>query len=206
MAFAGRHTLQEMTQDYWNPLFERVIEIPVSFLSPKSAERLIRQPSPNFNLDYEADAVAEIIKLTNGQPYLVQLIGHTLVTRFNRQTFEEGIERERRFTIADVEAVINAPEFYQDGHAYFNGIWVQSQTSEPQEQTAILEALSQAGFSIREIANKTALSLEQVQAALGTLQRHDVLKQQDGRYLYTVELMRRWVAQRTGKQQWNCSK
>ena len=201
MALAGRHTLQEMTQDYWNPLFERVIEIPVSFLSPKSAERLIRQPSPNFNLDYEADAVAEIIKLTNGQPYLVQLIGHTLVTRFNRQTFEEGIERERRFTIADVEAVINAPEFYQDGHAYFNGIWVQAQTSEPQEQTVILEALSQAGLSIREIANKTALSLEQVQAALGTLQRHDVLKQQDGRYLYTVELMRRWVAQRTGKQQ-----
>src|SRR5919199_123392 len=192
IAFAGLHTLQEMTQDYWNPLFERVMEIPVSFLSPKSAEQLIRQPSPNFNLDYEADAVAEIIKLTNGQPYLVQLIGHTLVTRFNRQTFEEGIERERRFTLEDVEAVINAPEFYRDGNVYFNSVWVQAQTNKPEGQTAILEALSHKGLSITEITDKTALSLEQVQAALETLQHHDLVKQQDGRYVYTVELMRRW--------------
>ena len=201
LAFAGLHTLQEMTQNYWNPLFGSVTAIPVSFLSPKAAERLITQPSPDFNLDYDTETITEIIQLTNGQPYLVQLVGHTLVTRFNRQMFEERIERDRRFTLEDVNAVINTPEFYRDGNAYFNGVWVQAENSEPPGQTAILEALCQAGLSITEIAEKTGLSCDRIQSALLTLQRHDVIKQQNEQYVYTVELMRRWVAQRTSVQQ-----
>jgi hypothetical protein len=201
LAFAGLHTLQEMTHNYWNPLFGSVTAIPVSFLSPKAAERLITQPSPDFNLDYDTEAIAKIIQLTNGQPYLVQLVGHTLVTRFNRQMFEEGIERERRFTLEDVNAVINTPEFYRDGNAYFSGVWVQAENSEPPRQTVILEALCQAGLSVTEIAENTGLSCDRIQSALLALQRHDVIKQQNGQYVYTVELMRRWVAPRTSGQQ-----
>ena len=169
----------------------------MSFLSAKAAKRLITQPDPDFNLDYDTDAIELIIQLTNGQPYLIQLIGHTLVTHFNRQTFEEGIERERRFSVADVQAVINAPEFYRDGNAYFNGVWVQAEKSEPVGQIAILAALSQTqtGLSLTEICDRTALNSDQVQAALETLQRHDVIVQQQEQYVYTVELMRRWVAQ-----------
>lgn len=199
MAFAGLHTLKEMTQNYWNPLFGSVMAIPVSFLSPKAATQLIVQPSPDFNIDYHQDAVERIIKLTNGQPYLIQLVGHTLVTCLNRQTFEEGIERERRFTVADVEAIINTPEFYRDGNAYFNGIWVQAENSEPREQIAVLKVLSYTSLSLTDIVNQTNLDLGQVQAALETLQRHDVIKQENGQYVYTVELMRRWVAQRRGE-------
>ncbi|MEH2005509.1 ATP-binding protein [Nostoc sp.] len=199
MAFAGLHTLKEMTQNYWNPLFGSVMAIPVSFLSPKAATQLIVQPSPDFNIDYHQDAVERIIKLTNGQPYLIQLVGHTLVTCLNRQTFEEGIERERRFTVADVEAIINTPEFYRDGNAYFNGIWVQAENSEPREQIAVLKVLIYTSLSLTDIVNQTNLDLSQVQAALETLQRHDVIKQENGQYAYTVELMRRWVAQRRGE-------
>ncbi|MEC4881792.1 MAG: ATP-binding protein [Scytonema sp. PMC 1070.18] len=199
MAFAGLHTLEEMTRNYWNPLFGSVMAIPVSFLSPKAATNLIVQPSPDFDIDYHQDAVEQIIKLTNGQPYLIQLVGHTLVTRFNRQTFEEGIERERRFTVADVDAIINTPEFYRDGNAYFNGVWVQAENSEPREQIAVLKVLSDTSLSLTDIVNQTNLALSQAQAALETLQRHDVIKQENGQYAYTVELMRRWVAQRRGE-------
>jgi AAA+ ATPase superfamily predicted ATPase len=198
MAFAGLHTLQEMTQDYWHPLFGSVIAIPVSFLSHDAAWRLITQPTHDFLLDYDADAVEHIIALTHGQPYLVQLIGHGLVTRFNRQTFEEGVERERRFTLDDVEAVIGAPEFYRDGDAYFTGVWRQAETGEPPEQTAALCALarSEAGIPLEEITRHTGLALEEVRSALETLVRHDVVMDEDGRWQFTVELMRRWVAQR----------
>ena len=72
-------------------------------------------------------------------------------------------------------------------------MWVQAQTTNPIGQTAILEVLSHKSLSITEIADKTTLSIDQVQAALGTLQRHEVIKQHDEQYLYTVELMRRWV-------------
>jgi predicted Rossmann fold nucleotide-binding protein DprA/Smf involved in DNA uptake len=114
---------------------------------------------------------------------------------------EENIKRERRFTHKDVEAVINAPEFYQDAKAYFNDVWVQAESSNPTGQTAILKVLSHKSLSITEIADKTTLSLDQVQAALETLQRHEVIKQHDEQYLYTVELMRRWVVSFLSSQQ-----
>lgn len=41
------------------------------------------------------------------------------------------------------------------------------------------------------------MNSDRVQAALATLQHHDVIAQQQEQYVYTVELMRRWVAQRT---------
>ena len=202
MAFAGLHTLQEMTRDYWHPLYGSVTPIPVSFLGHTAAWQLITQPTPEFSLDYDNDAVERIIRLTNGQPYLVQLIGHGLVTRFNRQTFEQGKERERRFNLADVEAVVNAPEFYRDGDAYFTGVWRQAETSDPSGQTAVLIALarSETGMSADEIAPckaaRSELAPETATGALETLARHDVVMEKDGGWRFTVELMRRWVAQK----------
>lgn len=200
MAFAGLHTLQEMTHDYWHPLFGSVLGIPVSFLSDKAAWRLITQPTFEFPLDYDQDAVEHILTLTNGQPYLIQLIGHGLVTRFNHQTFEAGIERERRFHVEDVKAVINAPEFYRDGDAYFTGVWRQAAFSDPPGQTAVLKALapSEAGLTIDEITQQTDLVVKAVGAALKTLKRHDVVKEQNGFWSFTVELMRRWVLEKEG--------
>jgi hypothetical protein len=198
MALAGLHTLQEMTEDYWHPLFSSVIAVPISFLNPGAARRLITQPNPDFPIDYDADAIDTIIALTNGQPYLVQLICHGLVTRFNRQTFEEGVERERRFSLSDVEAVINTAEFYRDGNAYFTGVWIQAGTRKPSGQTTVLSALakSENGMTIEELDRQAGLSLEEVGSALETLTKHDVVKQDNEHWRFTVELMRRWVAQR----------
>jgi len=198
MAFAGLHTLREMTEDYWHPLYAGVPAIPVSFLSPKSAYRLITQPTPGFSLDYDQGAVDQIIDLANGQPYLTQLICHGLVTRFNRQTFEEGKERERRFRLDDVEAVINAPEFFRDGNAYFTGVWAQAEKSQPPEQTAVLKALSISdhGMIIEGISKHTTCNPETIQQALAALTAHDVVRKTEDRWHISVELMRRWVNQK----------
>ncbi len=190
--------------------------IPVSFLRPEAARRLITQPNPDFGLDYDLEALERIIDLTNGQPYLVQLIGHGLVTRFNRQSFEEGVERERRFSLADVEAVIGGPEFYRDGNAYFTGVWGQAKQGPPRQQT-ILTTLAHGPATGEDLAAQSGLSLEPSLAALKTLRRHDVVKQTDAakdkrvapalpgaafnetdisakdEWGFTVELMRRWV-------------
>ncbi len=213
MAFAGLHTLQEMTHDYWHPLYGSVLGIPVSFLAPEAARRLITQPSLDFSLDYDQDAVERIVALTNGQSYLVQLICHGLVTRYNRRAFEEGMDvgltfpgafpisfgLEKRLTLVDVEAVVAASEFYRDGDAYFTGVWRQAETSEPSGQTAILRVLARTrtGLPVEIIARRTELSLVEVEGALKTLARHDVVEEEeDGRWRFTVELMRRWVLQR----------
>ena len=197
MAFAGLHTLQEMTQDYWHPLFGSVTAVPVSFLSRGAARQLITNPMPDFAIDYDEDAIETIIALTNGQPYLVQLIGHGLVTRLNRQTYEEGVERERRFSLADVEAIIKTSELFRDGLAYFQGVWAQAESDSVPGQPATLSALApyETGLAPDEIARLAGLPIVEIHRAIEALKGHDVVAEQDGLWRFTVELMRRWVAQ-----------
>ncbi|MGK7901121.1 MAG: hypothetical protein AB4352_06850 [Hormoscilla sp.] len=196
MAFAGLHNLEEMRRNYWNPLYSSVRAIRVSFLPRPAAIRLITQPTDDFPLDYDSDAVEQIIQLTNGQPYLVQLICDNLVTRFNRQIVYEGIKRDSRLTVEDVEAVINSTEFYEDGGSYFEGVWSQAKDSQQTGQLEILKALTDTSLSLTELAERTGFSPEEIQYALETLQRHDVIEQRDEQYIYTVELMGRWVRER----------
>ena len=190
MAFAGLHTLEEMNRDYWNPFFDSVQPILVSFISPNAARQLIENAIP---LEYTSEAVNEIIYLTNCQPFLVQLICSALVTRFNRQVFEKGMVKRKKLTKQDVEAVIKSEELFRNGLAYFNGVWTQAMRSKPDGQIEILHQLCRKKMSETELAKVTNFSLENIQSALKTLQRHDVIKQEGEQYVYTIELMRRWV-------------
>jgi hypothetical protein len=194
LVFAGLHTLQEMTQDYWGPLFGNTSLIPVSFLNPKAAAQLITNPSPDFSIDYDQEAIELIYTLTNGQPYLVQLICHNLITYYNNQRFEDNLDRPARFTTQDVEAIIAVPEFYRDGNAYFTGVWEQSKETHGQDQIQILQTLCTKSLDLDQLAVATNQNPEQLQAALNTLIDHDVIYLQEHQYIYKVELMRRWVA------------
>ena len=190
MAFAGLHTLEEMNRNYWNPFFDSVQPILVSFISPNAARQLIENAIP---VEYTPEAVNEIIYLTNCQPFLVQLICSALVTRFNRQVFEKGMIKRKKLTKQDVEAVIKSEELFRNGLAYFNGVWTQAMKSKPDGQIEILHHLCRKRMSEIELAEVTNFSLENIQSALKTLQRHDVIKKEGEQYAYTIELMRRWV-------------
>jgi len=197
IALAGLYTLQEKTRDYWNPLFGSIKPRKVSFLTPSATRRLLSQPSLDFPLDYTQDTLDEIVRLTAGQPYLVQLIGQNLVAQFNHQVFEAGQDPNRPIAMADLQAVIQSPEFFQDGGPYFTGVWHQAEDSEPPGQLEILFQLCQGDRSVSELVEATGLAHEQVDAALATLICHDVIHATEaGRYAFTVELMRRWVQRR----------
>lgn len=198
LAFAGLYSLEERRHDYWHPLFGSVTGIRVSFLSPEAARRLIIEPSPDFDLDYDAAAIERIIALTNGQPFLVQLIGHTLVSRFNRLSFEEGREQARRFEREDVEQVIAAPEFFRDGEAYFSGVWNQAERGQATGQLQVLRTLAPhpEGFTREQLVAATGLPDTELEAVLKPLVRHDVIALNGTHYHFTVELMRRWVVKR----------
>lgn len=212
MIFAGLHRLEELRQDYWNPLFASVTAIEVGFLSERAGRVLITSPSPEFAIDYDSDAIARILSLTNGQPYLIQLICHSLVARYNRLVVEEPIPPLRRFTLADVEAVVAQKELFRDGVLYFQGVWAHAERSEPPGQTALLRTLAGAdpmtGLTLPQLVLGSGLSTDAVGSALKALIRHAVVQpaspapmqvgtgeSPEGRsYVFAVELMRRWVA------------
>ncbi len=194
LAFAGLHTLEEMTEDYFHPLYASVTPRKVGFLSKGTTFRLLANPSEDFPLDYDPEALERVWELTSGQPYLVQLIGHRLVTRYNEQVFEQGRPRSHIFTPRDVEATVQDPEFYFVGRYYFTGVWGQAEQGPP-GQTEVLVALAPhpEGLSFEQLAARTGLDDRILHDALETLQRHDVVVEEDGRWRYAVELMRRWV-------------
>ncbi len=190
LAFAGLHTLAEMTGDYWNPLFSSVKLIKVGFFSRATSDNLLANPHDDFPIDFTRPAAGRVYDHVRGQPYLTQLIGHTLVSRYNREMFEEGRAREPRFTAEEVDAVVASVEFYEVGDAYFSGIWGQADDPQAPGQHALLIALAQAEEPVAQAF------LPAGDAALEALERHDVVaRDAEGRIDFTVPLMRRWIRQ-----------
>jgi AAA+ ATPase superfamily predicted ATPase len=195
-AFAGLHTLEEMTADYFQPFFASVIPIHVGFLQPGATRQILANPDEDFPLDYTPEALDRIYALTAGQPYLVQLVGFQLVRRYNDYVFEQGRPRDPVFTVEDVEAVINDPEFFKRGRYYFDGVWGQAARSASGQQ-AILKALAPhpEGLSIDALVHSTGMDEKTLQEGLKTLKRHDVVEESEGCWRIIVELFRRWVLQ-----------
>ncbi|QHG18486.1 ATP-binding protein [Nostoc sp. ATCC 53789] len=196
-AFAGLHTLEEMTADYFQPFFASVIPIHVSFQERAATRQILANPdNEDFPLDYIPEALDEIYALTHGQPYLVQLLGFQLVRGYNDFVFEQGRSRDPVFTIEDVEAVINDPEFFKRGRYYFDGVWGQAARG-AEGQQAIVRVLAPypEGLSLDALAQSTGMNDADLQEALNTLKRHDVVEETQGSWRIMVELFRRWVLQ-----------
>ncbi|MEH2225553.1 ATP-binding protein [Nostoc sp.] len=196
-AFAGLHTLEEMTADYFQPFFASVIPIHVGFQERAATRQILANPgNEDFLLDYIPEALDEIYALTYGQPYLVQLLGFQLVRRYNDFVFEQGRSRDPVFTVEDVEAVINDPEFFKRGRYYFDGVWGQAARG-AEGQQAIVRVLAPypEGLSLDALAQSTGMNDADLQEALNTLKRHDVVEEIQGSWRIMVELFRRWVLQ-----------
>jgi hypothetical protein len=193
-AFAGLHTLEEMTADYFEPFFAGLVPVKVGFMRRGAVAQLLANPADDFPLDYEPEALERIWELTGGQPYLAQLVGHRLVSRFNDLAFEQGQQPEPRFAVVDVEAVIADPQFYQMGRYYFTGVWGQAGQGVPGQQAA-LRALAPHphGLALESLAGSAGPEEKTLGAALQVLRQHDVVLQEGDRWRYAVELMRRWV-------------
>ncbi|NCT65587.1 MAG: ATP-binding protein [Microcystis aeruginosa G13-01] len=195
--FAGLHTLEEMTADYFHPFFGSVYPIPVSFLSPESTRVILANPvgeDEDFPLDYTPEALDKIYQLTHGQPYLVQLIGFHLVRFYNKQVFELQRPQDIRFQVEDVEKAIDA-EFFQRGNYYFTGVWKQAkQDAAGQGEILIVLSSHLQGLTRADLLSSTGLTATTLDLALKTLENHHVIECQDSRYRIAVELFRRWLS------------
>lgn len=126
----------------------------------------------------------------------MQLLGFQLVRRYNDFVFEQGRPRKPVFTLEDVEAVINDPEFFQRGRYYFDGVWGQAARGAGDQQAIIqLLAPHPEGLSLDVLAQSTGMNDANLQEALNTLKRHDVVEETQGSWRIMVELFRRWVLQ-----------
>lgn len=194
MALVGLHTLQERAASFYQAIFAwRGIR--VGLMDRDSFADMLQVEHEDFPLEYSLEGVERAYVLTGGQPFLGQLLGDSLVRRFNGQLRHELERPSPTFSVEDVDAVVAEAQFYRDGNAYFDGIWAQAGEVSA-DQHAVLKALcgyeeGLEGKRLRELCS--GLTPIAFDAALDALARHDVLTTSNDHYRYSVELMRRWA-------------
>ncbi|KPA17762.1 ATPase, partial [Candidatus Magnetomorum sp. HK-1] len=191
--FCGTHQLEEMAADYWSIFFNTALYLKINFLSMEHTKKLIIEPVGS-QLKYDDLAIQQICKLTNGQPYLTQLICWTIVNDLNNN-------KKRNFaTINDVDHAVDY--IIQQGMDHFSQhIWDETTPLEHMILSAISQELINKNLNsigpemiFDQIANFIGKATrKQYIESLDRLVDMDVLWFKDTRYRYLVNLFRYWV-------------
>jgi hypothetical protein len=195
LVFGGLHTLDEMSRDYQQPFYGSYENIPVSYLAHSAAWRLITNPTEDFGLNYEPEAIEQVIAVTGGQPYLVQQICRDALDHLNHELFDLELARDVRITLGDVNAVLD-DDFFRRGTVYFDGVW--SQASERDQQTLLqVMARQDEPWTSVELEAVTGLETTTLRRHLRWAERHDIVCQlESDLWAFHVPLMRRWIRTR----------
>jgi AAA+ ATPase superfamily predicted ATPase len=169
LLFAGAHTPEELSP-HWSDCLINTRSLRVSCLDKDDAMELIRRPVEDFPDIWQEDAAEAVWQLTQGQPFLIQLLCQEAVDHLNRK-------KAKTVQVSDVEAVI--PAAFEHGHYYFD----EFQRALTDGQRELLRALAKR----EQITPDTA-------ADAPVLVRKEVLVQENGGWLFRVPLLGRWIA------------
>jgi hypothetical protein len=180
--FSGVQTLEELGPN-WSSYFISAVPIEMLYLEPREAEAVLTDPYPGFELRYAEGLVAEIIALTRGQPYLLQLIGSELVKHAN-------LNRTQVADAALLEAAIQSG--FTSGQIYFTNLWTESTGVSPAQVAAGQRLL----LAVAQGQPVSAGDDPAAPAALKRLLRLHVLEHAGEGYRFEVPLVGRWVRER----------
>ncbi len=181
--FSGVQTLDELGPR-WSNYFISVVPMEMHYLEPPEAEDLLLHPDPEFTLRYDAGIVAEILRLTRCQPYLLQLIGSAIVNQAN-------LQHTQLATTTLLQAAIQ--DAFTNGEPYFTNIWTEFTGTTPAEVTTgqqILIALAQRNPPVETNDETTT-------AARRRLLRYHVIERDGDIDKIEIPLFEQWVRERS---------
>ncbi|TMC23285.1 MAG: hypothetical protein E6J34_03250 [Chloroflexi bacterium] len=190
--FAGTHTIKELTAEYRSVFFNIANQRQLSRLSSEAARQLIIGPVRGM-MEYDPYAVDKIRHLTGDQPYLIQLICHSIVRYCNTQ-------RKHYVTINDVNIVQD--EVMASGNMYFNWIWEWAAHHERIILAIVAQESGEHGryvslSDIERACQEYALPYKRdsIVQALRKLQDGDVIEEvpRENRFRIPVGLTRIWL-------------
>ncbi len=179
---AGSHTLDEFQR--WSSYLINAQVIHLGYLQESEARQLIETPIENFALRYQPPTSQRVLDITQGHPFLVQLLCAEIVALKNNQ--DPSVRRLA--TLADVEAAI--PEALEHGSMFFSDI-ERNQLDAP--ALAVLRYCAQKGeaatISKSELEQRFSLEFE---GAIDLLLRRELIEVKPAGYCIQLELIRRW--------------
>jgi tetratricopeptide (TPR) repeat protein len=164
----------------------------VSVLERKDAVPLITQTEKSDTLHFTPEAIDHICALTNGHPFLTQLLCHIL---FN-QAWAANPHAVPIVTVQEVENAI--PHALEQGTSQLEWIW----NGLPPAEKVVMAAIAKVG---ERVASKEDLLkilqqhgirilIRELELAPETLVKWELMGEVDGGYYFFIEMIRRWVA------------
>ena len=176
--FSGERVLNKQTHDSHSPLFNFCINISLSYLDVKSAERLITEPMTTMDVEIEdqQNVVEEIIDISACHPRIIQYICNGMISLIST-------EQTRCITIEHFHRITNTSEFKRELIETIRG------RCEPLEQIITLLMIdNDSDFTESEIRialNKAGIIIpdENLLDAINNLQINSVFQPSEGRKL-----------------------
>lgn len=191
--FVVGRRLEELTPEFL-ATFKQARTRPVSFLSREDARRLIREPMLGV-LEYDNDAVEQILSVTACHPYLTQLVCFELVDYLDSLG-------KTRVMVDDVNAVID--DAIESGGSGLAWLWDGLPIAERFILSAVTSVTDENGIATKENINEALrrhrirlLGIELTRAPdmlvdWGWLEKTE----EQGGYKFVVELLRRWISKK----------
>lgn len=184
----------EIKARYNSPFSDTLRAVEVGMLTKSEVEKLLQTPTPNF-LPYVTDNTVNCVyELTNGQPFLTQLIAFHLVERFNSQAKERDCQRSPLITPEDL-AYCRRPDthFHRDCQRYYMGI-LREATAVHHSAEAILRTISDERHGMTKDHLDESLQMPIELRTLLLLEGHNIIRQLDNHWQISVELFREWLS------------
>ncbi len=163
----------------WSSYFISTTPIKMLYLESAEAEDLLRNPDPDFQLQYHPEVIPEILRLTRCQPYLLQLLGASLVTVANQQGSK----------IATPDTLQQAiPKALEQGEPYFANVW--------SEYTGTTAAECRAGQTFLQqlvLGQQPDRNPETVAAIQRMVKYHLLEPAGNGNYRIEIPLIHQWI-------------
>ncbi|MCB0037418.1 MAG: ATP-binding protein [Anaerolineales bacterium] len=178
---SGSHTLSEFEQ--WATYFINAQVIHISYLKKDEACQLVKNPIPNFLVQYQPDALQRILSLTRCHPYLLQLLCSEIVILKN----EQSPQSRRLVTVEDVENAITST--LRKGWPFFTLL---SQNATQLGSKLLLQmALHNGTLSHIEIEHQIPSHQQRKQIIKKLIQQEAIELTSDG-YRFQIELVQQW--------------
>jgi hypothetical protein len=194
---AGSDRLYYLINDTTSPFFNVFKTITVAPLPEESARAMIQEPAQDAHLRFEPAAVDEVVRLSGGVPYLVNMICHYAVERVltdNGSTVTpQQIEAARRHVLANE-------------HGYFLYIWQRAQSIE--KVILYTLAVAQGARTVENVAGDVEETIHvrqavvQIKEYLTELVQRQILRQDEaGRYGFSDRLLPVWLRENLTRSQ-----
>jgi len=191
--YAGPEPLNDIRNKYLLSVLEICRYLPISFLDPADAERLIREPAAE-TLQFSDSAVANIQLLSGGHPFYIQLLCQSVFTLKGGRGKADDSDVET----AAKRLIANPPP-----HLILT--WKGLDRNDKLVASTLASiALPNRGGTAEEILNKLVElkfpripSKASVHKGLAALRRADLIRRSDeasAAQVFTMDFVRRWIA------------